>query len=193
MSMLVGYASFVGIVRTVLLYAALAVAAICAFDWAVRTRRINPFNRVARFFRGRIEPLMQPVERVVVRAGGVPSSAPLWTLAAIVVGGILLISLLQLGGEVLSQIIFGLADPKNLPYVVASWAFSILKFALLVRVLSSWLPISPYSKWIRWSYWLTEWMIAPLRRVIPLVGMFDITPIIAWFLLILVQRLLGIP
>jgi len=193
MSALVGYSAFIGIMRSVLLYLALVVAAICAFDWAVRTRRINPFNRVARFFRGRIEPLMHPVERVVVRAGGVPSSAPLWTLAAVIVGGILLISLLQLGGEVLSQIVFGLADPRNLPWVLASWAFAILKFALLVRVLSSWLPISPYSNWIRWSYWLTEWMIAPLRRVIPLVGMFDITPIIAWFLLIIVQRLLGIP
>ena len=193
MSALVGYSAFIGIMRSVLLYLALVVAAICAFDWAVRTRRINPFNRVARFFRGRIEPLMHPVERVVVRAGGVPSSAPLWTLAAVIVGGILLISLLQLGGEVLSQIVFGLADPRNLPWVLASWAFAILKFALLVRVLSSWLPISPYSKWIRWSYWLTEWMIAPLRRVIPLVGIFDITPIIAWFLLIIVQRLLGIP
>src|SRR5215831_4190946 len=102
MSMLASYAAFIGIVRTVLLFLAIAVAAICAFDWAVRTRRINPFNRVARFFRGRIEPLMHPVERVVVRAGGVPSSAPLWTLAAVIVGGILLISLLQLGGGVLS-------------------------------------------------------------------------------------------
>jgi YggT family protein len=193
MSMLAGYAAFIGITRSVLLYLALVVAAVCAFDWAVRTRRINPFNRSARFFRGRIEPMMQPVERVVVRAGGVPSAAPLWTLAAVVVGGILLLSLLQLGGEVLSQIVFGLADPRSLPILLVSWAFAILKFALLVRVLSSWLPISPYSKWIRWSYVLTEWLIAPLRRVIPLVGMFDITPIIAWFLIIIVQRLFGIP
>ena len=64
---------------------------------------------------------------------------------------------------------------------------------LSVRVLSTWLPVSPYSKWIRWSYVLTEWMIAPLRRVIPLVGMFDITPIIAWILLGLAQSVFGIP
>jgi YggT family protein len=188
--MLASYEAFVGIVRSVLLYLAIAVAAICAFDWAVRTRRINPFNRSARFFRGRIEPLMQPVERVVVRAGGLPSSAPVWTLAAVVVGGILLISVLNLLGAVLSQIVFGVAEPKNLPWLAISWVFSILKFALLVRVLSSWLPVSPYSKWIRWSYVLTEWMIGPLRRVIPLVGMFDITPIVAWILLSVAQSLI---
>jgi YggT family protein len=193
MSMLASYAAFIGIVRTVLLFLAIAVGAICAFDWAVRTRRINPFNRTARFFRGRIEPLMQPVERVVVRAGGVPSTAPWWSLAAVVVGGILLITVLNLLGSVLSQIVFGVAEPKNLPWLVASWAFSILKFALLVRVLSSWLPISPYSRWIRWSYVLTDWMIVPLRRVIPLVGMFDITPIIAWILLSVAQQIIGVP
>jgi YggT family protein len=193
MSMLASYSAFIGIVRTVLLYLAIALAAICAFDWAVRTRRINPFNRIARFFRGRIEPLMQPVERVVVRAGGLPSTAPWWSLAAVVVGGILLITVLNLLGSVLSQIVFGVAEPRNLPWLVASWAFSILKFALLVRVLSSWLPVSPYSRWIRWSYVLTDWMIVPLRRVIPLVGMFDITPIIAWILLSIAQQILGVP
>ena len=194
MSMLASYAAFVAVVRTVLLYLALAVAAVCAFDWAVRTRRISPFNRTARFFRGRIEPAMAPVERVIVRAGGVPSSAPLWTLAAVVVGGILLVSLLQIIGGVLTQIVFGIANPEpmSLAMLGLSWVFSILKFALLVRVLSSWLPISPHSKWIRWSYVLTEWMIAPLRRVIPLVGMFDITPIVAWILLSIAQGLLGI-
>jgi YggT family protein len=180
-------------VRSVLLYLAVAAAAVCAFDWAVRTRRINPFNRSARFFRGRIEPLMQPVERVIVRAGGVPTAAPWWTLVAVVVGGILLVSVLQLLGGVLTQVVFGLAEPRGLPMLVLSWAFSIVKFALLVRVLSTWLPVSPYSKWIRWSYVLTEWMIAPLRRVIPLVGMFDITPIIAWILLGLAQSVFGIP
>jgi len=193
MSVLASYAVFVAGVRTALLYLAALAAAICAFDWAVRTRRVSPFNRVARFFRGRIEPVMAPVERMVVRAGGVPSSAPWWTLAAVVVGGIILVSVLQLAGGVLTQVLFGFSDPRSIPTLLLSWAFALVKFALLVRVLSSWLPVSPYSKWIRWSYLLTEWMIAPLRRIVPLVGAFDITPIIAWFLLGLLQRALGIP
>jgi YggT family protein len=65
--------------------------------------------------------------------------------------------------------------------------------SLLVRVISSWLPISPYSGWVRWSYILTEWMVAPLRKLIPTLGPIDITPIIAWLLLSLLQSLLGIP
>ena len=84
-------------------------------------------------------------------------------------------------------------QPSQAPMLLLSWAFAFLKLALMVRVLSSWFPVSPYSKWIRWSYVLTDWLIKPLRRVIPLLGMIDITPIVAWFLIGLIQKFLGIP
>lgn len=193
MNVLSSYAAFVAGVRVALLYAAVVLAFVCAIDWAVRTRRISPFSRIARFFRARIDPLMVPVERVILRAGGTPSSAAWWTLVALILFGILLITLLQFAGGILTQVVFGINEPRSIPLLLVSWAFSVLRLALLVRVISSWLPISPYSRWLRWSYVLTEWMIAPLRRIIPLIGMIDITPIIAWFLLNLIQSALGIP
>ena len=193
MSMLATYAMVVGGVRVALFYAGILVAVICAFDWAVRTRRINPFNRVARFFRGSVDPLMLPVERVILRAGGAPAAAPWWALVAFAVFGIALISLLEFLGGVFYQIAVVSTQPGQAPLLLLSWGFAFLKFALIVRVLSTWLPVSPYSKWIRWSYLLTDWLINPLRRLIPLLGMIDITPIVAWFLIGLIQRLLGIP
>ena len=193
MNVLSSYAVFVAGVRVVLLYMAIALAVVCALDWAVRTRRISPFSRTARFFRTRIDPLMVPVERVILRAGGTPSSAAWWTLVALILFGILFLTLLQFLGGILQQVVFGLAEPASIPRLLVSWVFSLLRLALLVRVISSWLPVSPYSRWIRWSYVLTEWMIAPLRRIIPLIGMIDITPIVAWFLLSLIQSALGIP
>jgi YggT family protein len=189
-SMLAGYEAFVDVVRVVLLYVAIAIAAICLFDWGVRTRRISPFNRVARFFRARIDPMMAPVERVVVRSGGLPTHAPWWSLAAVIVGGILLITLLGLIRGVLAQVALGVAEPAQLPSILLSWVFTVLKVALLVRVLTSWFPISPYSKWVRWSYVLTEWMIAPLRKIVPKIGMIDITPIVAWLALSLLEGLI---
>jgi YggT family protein len=193
MNVLSGYAVIVAGVRVALLYTAVVLAAVCALDWAVRTRRISPFNRIARFFRSRVDPLMMPVERVIVRAGGTPSSAAWWTLVALILFGVLLISLLQFVGGILAQVVFGINEPRSIPLLLVSWAFSLLRLALLVRVISSWLPISPYSRWLRWSYVLTEWMLAPLRRIIPLIGMIDITPIVAWFALSLIQSALGIP
>jgi len=193
MSMLATYVTVVAGIRVALFYAGIVVAVICTFDWAVRTRRINPFNRVARFFRGSVDPLMLPVERVILRAGGAPASAPWWALVAFAVFGIALISLLEFLGGIFYQVAVVSGQPSQAPMLLLSWAFSFLKLALMVRVLSSWFPVSPYSKWVRWSYVLTDWLINPLRRVIPLLGMIDITPIVAWFLIGLIQKFLGIP
>jgi YggT family protein len=35
---------------------------------------------------------------------------------------------------------------------------------------------------------LTEWLLAPLRRIVPPLGMIDITPLIAYFLLVIAER-----
>jgi YggT family protein len=188
-----GFDAVVGLVKMALLGLGALVVLACLLDWAVRTRRITPFSRMARFARARIDPLMAPVERVIVRAGGVPSSAPLWMIVGYALLGILLVSALNLLGGLLAQVAYVAHAPRALPILLASWAFSLLRLSLLVRVISSWLPISPYSGWVRWSYILTEWMVAPLRKLLPTLGPIDITPIIAWLLLSLLQSLLGIP
>ena len=193
MGVLASYATFVAYVKIALLGAGAVLALVCVLDWAVRTRRISPFSGVARFCRARVDPLMAPVERVIVRSGGVPTAAPWWSLVALALLGILLISLLQFTGSILSQAIFALDQPSTIGMTLASWGFGILRLALLVRVISSWLPISPYSRWIRWSYVLTNWMITPLQRVIPRIGMIDITPIVAWILLNVIQGVFSIP
>src|SRR5881227_4410237 len=84
------------ILRTVLLSVAAVFGAICLLDWAVRTRKISPFNAVARFCRSTVDPIIAPIERKVVRAGGTPASAALWALVAVVVGGILLLTLIDI-------------------------------------------------------------------------------------------------
>lgn len=179
------------VLRTVFLFGAVVVGIVCVVDWAVRTRKISPFNSVARYFRSTIDPLIAPVERKVVRAGGTPASAPLWTLAAVVIGGIIVISILDfIRLEILRAIYYSNQGSAGLYRLLVSWTFNILKIAIIVRVVSSWLPISPYSKWISWSFRLSEPILGPLRRVVPALGAFDITPIVAYFLLSLLQSFL---
>lgn len=190
--MLIGYSAFVDIVAKILLGLGVAAGVICVVDWAIRARKISPFSGVARFFRRTVDPMMRPVEGRIVRYGGQPSSAPLWVFLGIVVAGIVVIQLLKLFGGVMMQISVAASEPRLIPSLALGWAFRFLTFALLVRVISTWLPVSPYSKWIRWSYVSTEWLLAPLRKVIPTFGAFDITPIAAYFLLVIVQRILGV-
>ena len=169
--------------RLALFVAAVVVGVIALVDWLVRTRRISPFSGIARFFRRSVDPLMVPVERAVMRAGGQPASAPWWSLVAVVAGGVVLLFLIDVLRGLLAQLALGVGDPRILPIILLSWAFRLVEFALIVRVLSSWLPISPYSRWIRWTYPLTNWILVPLRRIIPTVGRIDITPIVAYLAL----------
>jgi len=160
------------------------LAIVCVLDWLVRTRRINAFSPVARFLRSTVSPFLDPVERSVVRAGGLPSSAPLWTLAIAIIAGIVLISVVDfLVDQVATTIFYASSGPAGIIHLLIRWIFGLLQIALLVRVVTSWLPISPYSKWVRWSFILTEPILRPLRGVIPSFGPFDITPIVAYFLL----------
>lgn len=170
---------------------ALVVAIFCALDWMVRTRRLNPFGAVAGFLRSTIRPFIKPVEARIVRAGGNPQSAPWWTLVAVILGGIILLSLLDFVRE---QAVFAFAllssGPAGLYRLAISWTFGVLRLALIVRVLLSWVRPSPFAWYVRWSYALTEWFLHPMRGVVPLMGMIDITPILAYFLLSLVQSFL---
>jgi YggT family protein len=188
---LAGAEAVTQLLRTALLSIAVVFGVICVLDWAVRTRKISPFNPVARFCRTTIDPFIAPIERRVIRAGGTPASAPLWALAAVVIGGILLLTLLDvIRIEVIRSIVASQQGSAGIFHLLVSWTFTILRFALIVRVISSWLPISPYSPWIRWSYALSEPILAPLRRVIPSLGGLDITPILAYFLLGIIESIL---
>jgi YggT family protein len=179
------------VLRTALLSIAVVFGAICVLDWAVRTRKISPFNAVARFCRSTVDPIIAPIERSVVRAGGTPAAAPLWALAAVVIGGILLLTLLDMIRlEVVKSIIASNEGAAGIFHLLVNWTFTILKAAIIVRVISSWLPISPYSKWISWSYRLSEPLLAPLRRIVPNFGGLDITPIIAYILLSIIESFL---
>lgn len=185
------YESVLGVLRVVLFALAVLLTIVCAVDWAVRTRRLSPFGPVARFFRSTVDPLIAPIERRVVRAGGLPTSAPWWALAAVVVGGIVLLSLLGFIGAQVFRIGAALTQgPRGIYYVAVSMLAGLLQLALLVRVLSSWVRVSPYSRWIRWSFVLTEPILRPLRRIIPPLGMMDVTPIAAYFLINLLSGFL---
>jgi len=187
------YAAFLVWVRYAVFWLAVIVALIALIDWAVRTRRLNPFGPIGRFTRRFFDPLMRPVERRIVRSGGQPAHAPWWTLGVVVVGGLLLITLLDYLTLVFQNVLWGISTPGRFGVMLVSWAFGLLKLAIAVRVIASWLRISPYSRWVHWSYTLTEWMLAPLRRVIPPLGMVDVTPFVAYLFIVLLQRAIGVP
>jgi YggT family protein len=188
-----GMAGVVIVLRSVLLALGAIAAIAAAIAWGVRTRRLGPFTWAGRFARRWIDPLLAPVERLMLRTGAHPTSAPWWGLVILLVAGALLLSGVQALAGVALQVSWAAGHPAQAPVLVLSWAFMFLRLALIVRVLVSWIPASPYAWWVRWSYRLTEWMLRPLRSVVPLFGAVDVTPVIAYFLLWLLQSWLRIP
>ncbi len=188
--MLAALDTLLGILRVVVFIIAAAALVIFTIDWLVRTRRISPFGPVARFFRRVVDPLIVPIENRVVRAGGLPASAPWWALIAIVIGGLVVLALLEfIRGQIQFAAAAGGAGVRGIIAVLVTWTFGILQLALIIRVISTWVRLSEWSKWIRWTIPLTEWLLRPLRRVIPpLAGTIDLSPLVAWLLLALIER-----
>ena len=178
----------IAVVRRLVFAAAIVTALLALGSWLVRTRRVNPFGALARLVRRVADPLFAPIERRILRAGGTPATAPWWGLAAVVVGGIVLVSLLGfLRVQIASAALALGAGPRGILVLLVVWTFSILQIALFARVISSWFQLSPDSRWIRWAFTLTEWLLRPLRQVIPPLGMIDVTPIVAYFVLSLLE------
>lgn len=63
----------------------------------------------------------------------------------------------------------------------------IMTFAIIGRALISWFPINPENPLVKVLNEITEPVLAPFRRVIPRLGMIDISPMVA----IIVLQVLG--
>ncbi|HEY5086021.1 MAG TPA: YggT family protein [Gemmatimonadaceae bacterium] len=184
MALLPFIALFLATVRVVVVVAVIALGIAFLLDWLVRTRRINPFHPAARVIRRFVDPMLAPIERRIVRAGGMPTSAPIWGLVGAVFIGIVIISGLDFVMQGLVAMLFAVSSgPLGLFVVLVRLTFDVLRLAVILVVVVSWLPISPFSPWVRWAFSITEPFLRPLREIVPRFGMFDITPIVAYFLL----------
>ena len=75
--------------------------------------------------------------------------------------------------------------------VLVAYLVRILTLAIVARAILSWFPqVDPRNTLVVLLYRLTEPILAPLRQVLPRLGMFDITPMVAILLLVFIERAL---
>ena len=163
-------------------FGAVALAALAAVaSWLVRERHVSPFGPLGRFLRGASDPLLDPVEARLLRTGGNPRYAGWWLVVGVAVIGLLLLALLgwviNTWWTVSAAVQVG---PGETVRVIVTGIYYILVVALWVRVIGSWLGAFRYNRWIRPAYFLTDWIVEPLRRVLPPFGAFDWSPLAAW-------------
>ncbi len=67
---------------------------------------------------------------------------------------------------------------------------TLLSFAIIARALLSWFVRDPYNPLVYWLDRITNPIMEPLHRVIPPIGMMDITPIVALLILQFIQAII---
>lgn len=65
-----------------------------------------------------------------------------------------------------------------------------LNIAIFARVIMSWLPLNPDNPIVRLLLNLTEPILGPIRRIMPRMGMLDLSPFFALILIGLAERVL---
>ena len=63
----------------------------------------------------------------------------------------------------------------------------VLQLAIIARAVLSWFPLDPRSPLVSILNEITEPILAPLRRVVPRIGFIDLTPMVAIFVLFIIQ------
>jgi YggT family protein len=175
-----------GLVVLALVYASI----IALTHWAVRRRTLGPFGAWPRLVRRLSDPVLLPLERRVIRLGGSPQDAPLWLLGIVVLGGLLLLSLTNwLHGMAATVTALASAQPRDWIRLLVSWAFTLVMVSIFIRVIASWFGVSEYRRWMRPLVLLTDWIILPIRRLLPRAGMLDFSPMVAWLVLWLARGL----
>ncbi len=186
--------------QTVARYAVIGVFAVslsaALASWLVRTQRVSPFGALGRTLRAASEPLIRPVERRLVRAGGNPVHAGWWLVVGVAAAGVVLLSLLNwLAGTVFGAGAAFAGGPRvALAFLIVA-SYNVVFAALVVRVVASWFGRFRYTWWLRPAYVLTDWVVEPIRRLLPAggAGGLDWSPLAAWLALwVLKQVLLAI-
>jgi YggT family protein len=108
--------------------------------------------------------------------------------------GVVLLSLLNwLAGTLYGAGAAFAGGPRVVLAFLIVAAYNVVFAALVVRVVASWFGYHRYTRWLRPAYVLTDWVVEPIRRMLPPAGTLDWSPLAAWLALwVLKQVLLAI-
>jgi YggT family protein len=147
------------------------------FGWpAVTTRRLT-------------DPLIGPVRRALIGFRVDPKYAP---LVAILITLLLAFLVVRVTDSVLGTIagVMSAVQQQSVARIIGHLLYGLLGLYILlifVRIVFSWITVSRSNRVMRFLVDATEPLLGPLRRVIPPVGMFDISPFVAFIIVWLCQ------
>jgi YggT family protein len=161
--------------------AAMAVIALMVVRLILNYADINPFSRTVIFVRRLSDPLVNPVRRAILQLGFKPNIAPLFVVLIVILLGWLV---LQLAGSILGTISGVIVSAREARFIalvgyVLYGLLDIYSLLIVIRIIFSWGGLNYSNRVMRFLINATDPLLLPLRRMIPPLGMFDISPIVA--------------
>ena len=150
---------------------------------------LNPFGWSSLTIRRLTDPLIGPVRRALVGFGVDPKYAPLVTILIVILLGWFSLQLVASMANTVAGVLMSLSRHAVVP-VIGYVLYALLSFyslLIFIRIVFSWAMVSYSNRVMRFLVDATEPMLGPLRRIVPPVGTFDISPIAAFIIVWLFQ------
>ena len=168
----------------------IAVIALMIIRLIADAANLNPFSRLSLTVRRLSDPFVAPMRGGLRGFGVDPKYAPIVVVLITILLGFFVLQL----GETLAFTTAGLlmsvrrgAMVSALGFIL-SGAISIYILLIFMRIIFSWGRVSYSNRLMRFLVNTTEPFLGPLRRIIPPLGMMDISPIVAFLILWLFQQ-----
>ena len=177
-------------VQWIVVAAIIAVIALMVIRLISEAANLNPFSRPSLLIRQLSDPFVLRMRRGLMGFGIDPKYSPVVViLIAILLGWFVL----QLA-ETLAYTAAGLLNSVRHGAMVSALGFiiygavSLYIIFIFMRIVFSWGMVSYSNRIMRFLVKTTEPLLGPLRRIVPPLGMLDISPIVAFLILWLFQQ-----
>ena len=143
---------------------------------------VDYHNPITQFLVKITAPLLKPLRALLPKTGNLDLASLLLALALTIAKFFLKLFITGQSANIAGIVVFSLAD-------LLSVILTILLWAMIIRVILSWVNPDPGQPVVRLLIQITEPIMAPARRLIPPIGGLDLSPI-AVFILISMTRML---
>lgn len=145
--------------------------------------RADFYNPLSQFAVRATQPLLKPLRRIIPSVFGLDlSSLVLALVVQMLLMGVILVLLYGTAGNPLSLLIWSLIG-------LAALFLNIFFYALIISVILSWVAPGSHNPGAELINQICDPFLAPFRRILPNLGGLDISPILAFMVLKLIDML----
>lgn len=150
---------------------------------------LNPFGSAFISLRRLTDPLIGPVRRGLMNLTVDPKYAPLVTILIAILLGWFVLQLVANVANTAAGVLLSSRQAAIAPLVgyLLYGLLALYSLLIFIRIIFSWVMISYSNRLMRFVVNVTEPFMGPLRRMVPPLGRFDISPIVGFIIIWLFQ------